>query len=370
MARDFTRKEITPRAAQIDETHEFPKDIVRQMGELGFLGMCVDPKWGGSGFDAMSYTVAMEEISVGCASTGVIMSVNNSLVCHPIEKFGTEAQKQEWLIPLAKGEKLGCYCLSEPGSGSDAAAMQTRAVKKGDKWILNGVKNFITSGREANLAIVYALIDPALKHRGIGAFMVPATTKGYSVGKVERKLGICGSSTTQIILENVELPLSAMLGKEGEGFKIAMNTLDGGRIGIATQAVGIARASLEAATRYSLERLAFGKPIADLGAIQHHLSEMAVRTDAARMLVRSAAAAKDAGKNFSREAAEAKLFAAETAMDVTTRGIQVLGGYGYTKDYPLERHFRDAKITEIYEGTSEIQRIVIARSLVKEFGGV
>jgi len=366
MARDFARREIEPLAEKIDRDHMFPKEIIRQMGGLGFLGMMVPAEWGGAGLDTMSYVVALEEISVACASTSVVMSVNNSLACAPLVKFGTDAQKEQYLKPLASGEKLGCYCLSEPGSGSDAAAMKTRAVKKGDKWILNGVKNFITNGREADFAIVYAIVDPEKKHKGIAAFIVDSKLKGYSIGKVEDKLGICGSSTTQIILENVELPESCMLGAENDGFKVAMSTLDGGRIGIACQAVGIARSALEEAAAYSLEREAFGKPIADLGAIQIHLADMATKTDAARLLTRAAAQLKDSGKPFGKQAAQAKLFASETCMEVSTRGIQVLGGYGYTKDYPMERHFRDAKITEIYEGTSEIQRIVISRSLVKE----
>jgi alkylation response protein AidB-like acyl-CoA dehydrogenase len=365
-ARDFVRRELEPVAEKIDREHLFPKEIVRQMAQMGFMGIMAPPDFGGSGLDCMSYITVLEEIAVGCASTAVIMSVNNSLVCAPLEKFGTREQKEKYLKPLALGEKLGCYCLSEPGSGSDAAAMKTRAVKKGNRWILNGVKNFITNGREADVAIVYATVDPEKKHKGIVCFIVEKTMKGYSVGKVEEKLGIHGSSTTQIILENVEVPEENMLGAEGEGFKVAMSTLDGGRIGIACQAVGIARAALESATAYALEREAFGKPISELGAIQIHLADMATQTDAARLLMRAAAAKKDLGLPHGREASEAKLFASEAAMQVTTRGVQVLGGYGYTKDYPLERHFRDAKITEIYEGTSEIQRIVIARNLVKE----
>jgi butyryl-CoA dehydrogenase len=330
------------------------------------MGIMVPEQWGGAGLDTMSYTVALEEISVACASTSVVMSVNNSLACQPILSFGTESQKERFLKPMASGQALGCYCLSEPGSGSDAAAMKTRAVKKGKKWILNGVKNFITNGREANFAVVYAIVDPDKKHKGIGAFIVDSSLKGYSVGKVEDKLGIRGSSTTQIVLENVEVDEDCLLGNENEGFKVAMSTLDGGRIGIACQAVGIARAALEEATLYALERQAFGKPISDLGAIQEHLAKMSTGLDASRLLMRAAAQKKDNKEPYSREAATAKLFASEACMDITTRGIQVLGGYGYTRDYPMERHFRDAKITEIYEGTSEIQRIVIARSLVKE----
>lgn len=364
--RAFAQKEIAPRAAQIDEKHEFPREIIRQMGEMGLMGMMVPAELGGAGLDTLSYTVALEEISVACASTAVIMSVNNSLVCDPLARFGSDHQKEKYLKGLAAGTQLGCYCLSEPGSGSDAAAMKTRAEKKGKKWILNGVKNFITNGREADVAIVYAIIDPAKKHKGIGAFIVDAKSKGYKVGKVESKLGINGSSTTQIVLENVEVDETDLIGAEDEGFKIAMKTLDGGRIGIGCQAVGIARSALEEASAYALERESFGKPIAALGAIQIHLANMATKTDAARLLVRAAAQAKDSGAAYSREAAEAKLFASEACMEVTTTGIQVLGGYGYTKDYPMERHFRDAKITEIYEGTSEIQRIVIASQLVKE----
>ena len=368
-ARDFARREILPKAAHIDEKHEFPTDIIRQMGELGFLGMMVPPEYGGSGLDCLSYIAVLEEIAAACASTSVVMSVNNSLVCAPITKFGTDAQKQEYLPDLATGKRLGCYCLSEPGSGSDAAAMKTRAVKKGNKWVLNGVKNFITNGKEATVAVVYAIIDADKKHHGIGCFLVDSHLKGYSVSKLENKLGITGSSTAQIVLENVEVDESKLLGIANEGFKVAMNTVDGGRIGIATQAIGIARAAVEEATRYANEREAFGKPIAHLGAIQIHLADMATKTDAARLLTRHAAWLRDNGKPYSRQASEAKLFASETCMEVTTRGIQVLGGYGYTKDYPMERHFRDAKITEIYEGTSEIQRIVIARSLAKEVEG-
>lgn len=365
-AREFARKEIRPKAEEIDRNHRFPEEIIAQMSELGFMGIMTPAEWGGAGLDTLAYVTVMEEIGVECASTSVVMSVNNSLVCAPLEKYGTNDQKERYLRDLASGKKLGCYCLSEPGSGSDAAAMKTKAEKKNGKWVLNGVKNFITNGAQADVALVYCITDPSAGHRGITCFIVDSNLKGYSVGKVEDKLGITGSSTTQIILENVELDESQMLGAEGEGFKVAMSTLDGGRIGIACQAVGIARAALEEATQYSLEREAFGKPIADLGAIQIHLADMSTKTDAARLLMRAAAVKKDSGVRVSKEAAQAKLFAAEACMEVTTRGIQVLGGYGYTKDYPMERHFRDAKITEIYEGTSEIQRIVIARSLVKE----
>ncbi len=366
VARDFARKEILPRARDIDSKHQFPKEIVAQMGAMGFLGMMVPTEYGGSGLSALAYVAVLEEVGTACASTAIIMSVNNSLACFPITAFGTEEQKQKFLPDLATGKKLGCYALSEPGSGSDAAAMKTRALKKGNKWILNGVKNFITNGREAELAIVYAIIDPDKKHKGIGAFIVESHRKGYSVGKVEDKLGICGSSTTQILLDNVEIPEENLLGSADDGFKVAMKTLDGGRIGVACQAVGIARSAVEEATLYAQERTAFGKPIAQLGMIQVHLADMATKLEASRLLVRAAASRKDRGLPYSRDAAQAKLFASEACMEITTRGIQVLGGYGYTKDYNMERHFRDAKITEIYEGTSEIQRIVIASNLSKE----
>jgi butyryl-CoA dehydrogenase len=366
MARKFAQNEVAPKAAEIDQKHRYPEEIIRQMGEMGFMGMMVDTEWGGAGLDTLSYTAVLEEISLACASTGVIMSVNNSLVCHPIEKHGSKSVKEQYLKDLASGKKLGCYCLSEPASGSDAAGMKTTAVKKGNKWILNGVKNFITNGKQAEVAVVYAIIDPSKKHKGIGAFVVDAKAKGYSVGKVEEKLGINGSSTTQIILDSVEVPEENLIGREEDGFKIAMETLDGGRIGIATQAVGIARAVLEEALVYALERKAFGQEIANFGSIQNYIADIATHTDAARLLIRAAAIKKDSGSRYSREAAQAKLFASEKCMEAAVKGVQILGGYGYIKEYPMERHFRDAKITEIYEGTSEIQRLVIASSLYKE----
>lgn len=366
LARTFARKEVAPRAREIDEQHRFPKELIAQMAEMGFMGMMVDSKWGGAGLDALSYVAALEEISVACASTSVVMSVNNSLVCFPIQEFGSDAQREKFLPDLATGKKIGCYGLSEPGSGSDAAAMKTRAVKKGKNWVLNGVKNFITNGREAEVAVIFAIVNPDAKHKGIGAFIVESNRKGYSTGKVESKLGIRGSSTTQIILENVEIPEENLLGTESDGFKIAMKTLDGGRIGIATQALGIARACVEEATVYATERQAFGKPIANLGAIQIHLADMGTKLEAARLLTRAAAWRKDQKIPYAKDAAMAKLFASEACMEIATRGIQVLGGYGYTTDYSMERHFRDAKITEIYEGTSEIQRIVIAGHMAKD----
>lgn len=365
-ARDIAQKEIAPQAATTDKEHRFPREIVSKLSELGFMGISVPTDWDGAGMDTLAYTAAMEEVSVACASTGVIMSVNNSLVCEPILKFGNEQQKEKYLKPLARGEKLGCFALSEPDSGSDAAAMTTKAVKKDGKWILNGVKNWITNGLEADVAIVFALTEPEKKHKGISAFIVENTFKGYQAAKPEDKLGIRGSSTTQILLDDCEVPEENLIGEVNSGFKVAMATLDCGRIGIACQAVGIARASLENALAYSNERKAFGKPINQLGAIQIHLADMSTKIDAARLLIREAALMKDQGKPYGRQSAQAKLYASEVAMEVTTRGIQVLGGFGYTTEYPQERFFRDAKITEIYEGTSEIQRLVISRYLVKE----
>lgn len=365
MARDFSQKEIAPLAASIDQKHKIPTELIQKMSAMGFMGMNVSEEWGGSGLDTLSYVTVLEEISVACASSAVLMSVNNSLVCNPLDKFGNQKQKEKYLKKLAQGEWIGCYCLSEPGSGSDAAAMKTKAVKNGTQWTVNGVKNFITNGNEANLAIVYTNSAPELRHKGITAFLIEKEAKGYIIAKLEDKLGIRGSSTAQIVFENVLLSEAEVLGKEGEGFKVAMNTLDGGRIGIATQAVGIARACLEEAAKYALEREAFGKPIAQLQTIQNYIADMSVKIDAARLLIRAAALKKDLDQPFGKEAAEAKLFASEACMDVAVKGIQILGGYGYTTDYPMERHFRDAKITEIYEGTSEIQRLVIAREIFK-----
>lgn len=364
-ARGFAQKEIEPLAAGIDKNHEIPSELIKKMGDMGFLGMNVPAEWGGLETDALGYTAVLEEIAVACASSAVLMSVNNSLVCHPLFKFGSEEQKNTYLKSLASGEMIGCYCLSEPGAGSDAGAMKTRAVKKGKSWELTGVKNFITNGKEAGVAIVYANTAPELKNKGITCFVVDTKSKGYSIAKIEEKLGIRGSSTAQIVFESIQLSDSDRLGNENEGFKIAMNTLDGGRIGIAAQAIGIARACLEEAAAYALEREAFGKTISEFQSIQNYIADMASKIDASRLLMRAAAKKKDEGAPFSREAAQAKLFASETCMEAAVKGIQILGGYGYTTDYPMERHFRDAKITEIYEGTSEIQRLVIARNIFK-----
>ncbi len=358
-AHEFASKEIAPKAKELDETGRFPTEIVEQLGKMGFMGMVVPEEFGGAGLDYMSYAIAIEEISKGCASTGVIMSVNNSLACFPIYQFGSEEQKVKFLKPLAQGLKLGCFGLSEPGNGSDAAGMRTSIKREGDYYVLNGTKNFITNGREADLCVVFASHDFAGGNKSVSAIIVEKGTPGYSVGKLEDKLGITASSTAQLHFDNVKVPAGNLIGTEGLGFKIAMSTLDGGRIGIAAQALGIASAALDAAKKFVKERQAFGKPVAQFQGIQFTVADMASRLDAARLLTWRAAKKKDAGERCTREAAMAKLVASEACMWITTKAIQLHGGYGYVKEYPVERHFRDAKITEIYEGTSEIQRLVI-----------
>lgn len=365
MARDFAQKEVAPKAAELDAKSQFPEESVKKMGGLGLMGMMIPQEWGGAGLETVTYTLALEEIAVACASTAVTMSVNNSLYCGPILKFGTDAQKKKHLTPFASGEKLGAYALSEPGTGSDAANQKTTAKKKGDKYLLNGRKNFITNGPNADAMVVYAMTDPEKRHKGISCFIVEKGFKGFSIGKIEKKLGICASSTSEVVLEDCEVPAENLLGQEGMGFTIAMATLDAGRIGIGTQAVGIARAAFEHARDYSKVREAFGQTISNFQAIQHFLADMAMKIDASRLLIWRAAWMKDKGIPFTKEAAMAKLHASEAAMWVTTKAVQVYGGYGYIKDYPVERFFRDAKITEIYEGTSEIQRLVIARNVLK-----
>jgi len=366
MVRDFAQKEIAPAAAKYDRTREFPYENVRKCAELNLLGAMVSEEYGGSELDSISYTLIVEELSRACASTGVIVSVNNSLFCHPVEEFGSEDQKRRILVPHAKGEKLGCFCLSEPEAGSDAGNQQTTAVRKGDEYVLNGTKNFITNGVAADTALVFAATDKAKKQHGISAFLVEKGTPGFRLGKDEIKLGITCSGSVEMVFEDCRVKASNLLGQEGMGFKIAMNTLDGGRIGIAAQAVGIARACLEESSRYAKQRKAFGKVIAEFQAIQFMLADMATEVDAARLLTHRAAWAKDQGGRFSLEAAQAKLFASEAAMRSAVKAVQIFGGYGYMNDYPVERYFRDAKITEIYEGTSEIQRLVIAASLLKD----
>ncbi len=370
--REFAEEFVRPRAAVIDQTGEFPKDTFFEAGKLGLAGVCVPAEYGGSGMDTVSYAIVIEEISRVCANTGVILSVNNSLVCDPIQRFGNEEQKRRFLTPLARGEKLGCFALTEPNAGSDAANQQTRAVREGDSYRISGQKVFITCGQDADLCLLFAMTDPKKKSGGISAFLVDAGTPGFDRSRHQIKLGVNASGTVEIFLTDVRVPAGSRLGAEGEGFKIAMTTLDGGRIGIAAQAVGIATEAFEAALSYSRERRAFGKRISDFQVIRFYLADMATEIEAARLLTRRAAAAKDAargnGGRYGLEAAIAKLYAAEMAQRVTTKALQIHGGYGYTKEYPVERNFRDARITEIYEGTSEIHRLIIAREIFEDAG--
>ena len=363
-ARQFADKEIVPIAEKVDQLGQFPRETIQKLGELGFMGVAVPEAYGGAGADTVSYVVALEEISRACASHGVIMSVNNSLYCGPLVKFGTEEQKRRFLTPVASGKSVGCFCLSEPGAGSDAANQQTTARREGDWYVLNGTKNFITNGAEADCAIVFATVNRALKHKGICALVVERGTPGFAVARVEKKLGIRGSSCAQIAMDNCRVPAANLLGQEGEGWKIALATLDGGRIGIAAQAVGIARAALEASLSYSKQRVQFGRPVAANQAIQFVLADMAMEIDAARLLTFNAALLKDQGLRHTKESCMAKLYASEVAMRAGIKGVQVFGGYGYMMDYPAQRFMRDAKVTEIYEGTSEVQRLVIAHDLL------
>ena len=364
-AREFAQNEVLPKAAEIDREHRHPAELVKRMAELGFLGIAVPEQWGGSGMDHVSYVLAMEEISRACASTGVIMSVNNSLVCDPINRFATDAQKTQWLKPLASGELLGCFALSEPEAGSDAAAQKTTAEKAGDGWVINGTKNWITNGPVADVCVLFTMNDKAAGHKGITAFILPMKTKGVRTGPPDDKLGIRGSKSSQIYLDDVRLPGDALLGEVGGGFRVAMSTLDGGRIGIAAQALGIARAALEDALAYAQQRRTMGKPIAQHQAIAFKLADMATEIDAARLLTLRAAWLKDHKLPYGKEAAMAKLFASDVANKAAREAIQIFGGNGYVTEFPVERHFRDAKITEIYEGTSEIQRLVISGYLAK-----
>lgn len=364
--REFAQKEIAPFSEKLDQESEFPKMHIPKLSEMGLMGMTVSSEYGGAGMDMLAYVLALEELSAACASTAVTMSVNNSLFCGPIERFGTEEQKRKYLPPHAVGEKLGAYCLSEPSTGSDAANQQTVAVKNGHNYKLTGRKNFITNGPHADTFIVFAMTNKEARHKGISAFIVEKNFPGIAVGKVEKKLGIRASSTSEILLDDCEVPAENLLGEEGKGFYIAMNTLDYGRIGIGTQALGIGRAAYDFARKYATERSAFGKPISDFQAIQWKLADMAVKLEAGRLLIHQAAWLVDQGKPVTKEAAMAKLFNSEAANWIAKEAVQVLGGYGYICDFPVERYFRDAKITEIYEGTSEIQRIVIARNILKE----
>lgn len=363
-ARDFAQNEIAPTSIERDINAQFPTEIVKKIGELGFLGMMVSPEYGGAGMDTISYVLAMIEISKVDASVGVIMSVNNSLVCWGLEEYGSEQIKQKYLVPLAKGEKIGAFCLSEPEAGSDATQQRTMADKDGNHYVLNGIKNWITNGISAEYFLVMATTDKEKGHKGISTFLVEKGTPGFGHGKKEDKLGIRSSDTCSLTFENCKVPKENIVWEEGKGFNFAMNTLNGGRIGIAAQALGIAEASLDAAIKYSKERKAFGKEIANLQGIQFKIADMAVKLDAAKMLTFKAAAMKDAGKKYYAEAAMAKLYASKIAVECALEAIQIHGGYGYVREYLVERYLRDAKITEIYEGTSEIQRIVIARSLL------
>jgi len=365
-ARDFAREKVLPLAREIDEKGKVPPALISEMASLGFLGIYVPDSYGGAGLDALSYALVCEEINRACASTGVIMSSHLSLVVDPLLHYGSDAQKERFLRPLASGEKLGCFALSEPASGSDAAAMRTSARRDGDAWVLNGTKNFITNGASADVALVFAQTDANARKRGIAAFIVEKGTPGFSVGKLEHKLGIRGSDTAQLLFQDCRVPAANLLGEAGGGFKIALATLDGGRISIAAQAVGIARACLEDSLAYAKEREAFGKKIVEFQAIQWKLADMATEIDAARLLVWRAATLKDRGEDHILAAAQAKLFASDVAVRAARECVQIFGGYGYLTDFPAERHYRDAKITEIYEGTSEIMNLVIAEEILKE----
>jgi butyryl-CoA dehydrogenase len=365
MAAKFSNSELSPRAQSIDHNGKIPEEVTKGLSESGFLGIFVPEEYGGAGMDHVCYPIIVEELSRGCASSGVLVSAHCSLATWPIIGYGTEAQKKKYLPKLASGEWIGCFCLSEPNAGSDAASLTTEAIDRGDHYELTGNKNWITNGKEAKLAIVFAKTRKTDDHKGISAFIVETSWKGFNVAKCEDKLGIKGSSTTQINLDKVKVPKENLLGELEKGFRIALATLDGGRIGIAAQAVGIAEAALRYSTLYAKERVQFGKPIANLQAIQFILADMGTRIAASRHLMLDAAHRKAKGMEYGKEAAMAKLFASETAMWTATKAIQVCGGNGYTREYPVERHFRDAKITEIYEGTSEVQRLVIAANILK-----
>ncbi len=366
MARKFAEAEIKPVAARLDATHEHPAEICKKLAELKFLGIAVPEEYGGGGMDYVSYVLALIEISKACASTGVIMSVNNSLYCFPVMAFGTQEQKMKYLHPVASGEKLGCFGLTEAGAGSDPVRMRTTAVLDGDEWVINGEKKFITNGNVAGFCVLAAVTDKGKGHKGISSFVVDLeNTPGYSLGRVEEKMGINASGTAEMIFDNSRVPKDALLGHPGEGFKQMLSTLDGGRIGIASQAIGIGRAVLEEAIEYAKVREQFGKPIASLQAIQWKLADMATQLDAAELLTLRAAWMEDHHLHFEKAAAMAKMYASDAAMQASIEGVQILGGYGYCKEYPMERHMRDAKITQIYEGTNEIMRVVIANNILK-----
>ncbi|HSV97487.1 MAG TPA: acyl-CoA dehydrogenase [Spirochaetota bacterium] len=369
MCRKFADNELAPKAAEYDRTHEFPWEPVKKLGEMGMLGVVYPEEYNGAGMDYVCYAIAVEEISRGCASNGVIVSAHNSLCLSPIYYYGTEEQKKKYLPKLTTGEWIGCFGITEPAAGSDAAGTKTTAELKNGKWVLNGTKNFITNGGVAHIAVVMAITEKGVGHKGLSMFIIEKGTPGFSVGKVEDKLGICASSTTELVFDNCEIPEANILGKKGEGFAVAMHTLDGGRVGIAAQAVGIAQAALDAAAKYAKERVQFNQPIAKLQAIQWMIADMATDIDASRLLTYRAAQLIGTGdrRKYSRYAAMAKLFASEASHRVTHKAIQVFGGYGYIKEYPVERHYRDARITELYEGTSEIQRLVISSNVLNDY---
>ena len=363
-ARDFSKTELLPGAVERDISKIWPTEAIKKMADLGFMGMMVNPKWNGGGMDSISYTIAMEEIARSDASASVIMSVNNSLVCYLLEKYGTNFIKTNYLSKLASGEKLGAFSLSEPQSGSDASNMNTTAIKDGDSYIINGTKNWVTNGLNSDYVIVFAITEKGVGHKGISCFLVNKGIEGFEVGKPEDKLGIRSSDTSELYFDNVKIPISNRIGEEGQGFKIALATLDGGRIGIAAQALGIAQASLDASISYSKERIQFGKPISTQQAVQFKIADMAMEIEAARLLIHKSAMMKDSGQKYGHMASMAKVYASEVAMRASTNCVQIHGGYGYIRESGVERLMRDAKITQIYEGTSEIQRVVIARSLL------
>ena len=361
--RAFSQERLAPNAAAWDRDHTFPAEALKELGELGALGMVVPEQWGGAGLDYLSLVLTLEEIAAGDGATSTIVSVQNSLACGIPNRYGSDAQKDRWLKPMARGEMLGCFCLTEPHVGSDAAAIRTTAVRDGDGWVLNGVKQFITTGKYADVAIVFAVTDKTAGKKGISCFLVPTATPGYVVARIEEKMGQRASDTAQILLENCRVPADALLGDEGDGYRIALSNLEAGRIGIAAQSVGMARAALDAAVAYAHERETFGKPIFEHQAVAFRLADMATRIEAARQLVWHAASLKDAGQPCLKEASMAKLFASEIAERVCSDAIQIHGGYGYVSDFPVERIYRDVRVCQIYEGASDIQRLVIARAL-------
>jgi butyryl-CoA dehydrogenase len=363
--REFAESEVRPLAKELDETGHFPRGLFKKAAELGLTGVAFPESEGGAGFDHIAYTIVIEEISRCCASTGVILSGHNSLYCEPVHRYGTEEQRKKLLVPFARGERIGCFALTEPQAGSNAAALQTRAVRKGDTYIVNGTKAWITNGGAADAAIVYVNTEPAKGEKGITALVVERGTPGYKVGKEEKKLGINATACCELVFTDCEVPVANRIGNEGEGYKVALSTLDGGRIGVGAQATGIAQGAFEAALQYSQQRMAFGQPISQFQAIQFMFADMATEIDASRLLVRKAAWKQDTGARFTMDAAIAKLFASEMATRVTHKAIQIHGGNGYSREYPVERNYRDARITEIYEGTSEIQRLVISSWVLK-----